>query len=446
MTDGRDDTMQVRLVGRAERWPVTGEGPVAVEFELVAEGDEAPHPAAAGRPLNVGIAIDRSGSMTGAKLAAAREATIGLCDGLADGERLAVAAFDNAVATVHPSVVLDDAERARLRAAVQRVRPGGSTALFDGFARAAELVARGAAPDAADGWTVILSDGMGNHGLTDPARMRTHAAALAERGIRTITVGIGADYQSAQLVALADGGNGEFHHASEPSEIVEIVLGELRAVRQRVASGLRLRLAVEGARRWTLLGGIDGRQDGPVGMTRFDRLYPRRGARVVALLWPDAPGAADVKVTCDASWTDAADARRSASATTALPDAPPVRDLALAARAARLWHAALVARAVERNEARDYEGAQRAVRDAVREFLRYAEELPDMGDLRDSLAVVARRAGRAWEGLSRKEAYVMARKGLKGMDDLRESAPGTFSSALRRDDPDAPDDVNRRRP
>jgi hypothetical protein len=96
------------------------------------------------------------------------------------------------------------------------------------------------------------------------------AATIAEDGIRTITVGIGADYEAAQLTALADGGGGEFHHATNPGEIVEIVLGELRAMRVIATRDLRLRLTVRGARRWPLLGG-DARQQGDRGRARFDR-------------------------------------------------------------------------------------------------------------------------------------------------------------------------------
>jgi Ca-activated chloride channel family protein len=183
-------------------------------------------------PLNVGLSIDRSGSMAGEKLAAARRAAIGLVDGMEDGERLAAAAFDNTVIDITPSVRLSDNIRPRIRSRIHDISAGGSTALFDGFARAAELTAEGGRPGEADSWVIVLSDGMGNHGLTDPASMRVHAASLADRGIRTITVGIGEDYEAAQLTALSDGGAGEFHHASNPGEIVEIVLGEPRTPRE----------------------------------------------------------------------------------------------------------------------------------------------------------------------------------------------------------------------
>lgn len=400
--------------------------PVAVEITFT------PAPAAPNDdrrlPLSVGLAIDRSGSMSGEKLRAARRAAIGVVEGLADGERFAAAAFDTDVTDVSPSVRLDDAARARLAPRLADLDAGASTALFDGFARAAELVAAGGPPGELDSWVLVLSDGMGNHGLTEPDQMRTHAAALAERGIRTITVGIGDDYEARQLTALADGGGGEFHHASNPSEIVEIVLGELRALRTVVARDLRLDVTARGAQRWLLLGG-DATCDGESGRTRFDRVNSGRVMRAVALLWP-APGVQQ-QVSVDAAWRDASQNLVAAHLHTSGDDAPAVRDTAVAARAARLWHASILARALEINEAGDFEKAVEWLRRARTAFEAYAEGLPGMSELVEALEESERRIGRAWRTLARREVYAMARKEMMGKDELRDHAPVSYSSALR---------------
>jgi Ca-activated chloride channel family protein len=260
--------------------------PIAVEVSFTAPAmldDRAER-----LPLNVGLAIHRSGSMAGEKLAAARRAAIGLVDGMEDGERLAASAFDGSVIDVTPSVRLSDDTRPRIRSRIHDIGAGGSTALFDGFARAAELAAEGGRPGETDSWVIVLSDGMGNQGLTDPASMRVHAASLADRGVRTITVGIGEDYEAAQLTALSDGGSGEFHHATNPSEIVEIVLGELRSLRVTTVRDLRLNLTAH-ASHWRLLGG-EQIQEGDRREVRFDRVSGGRTIRAVALFWPTRDG------------------------------------------------------------------------------------------------------------------------------------------------------------
>src|SRR5687767_11187100 len=83
--------------------------PIALEITFAAP-DEMPDESSS-LPLNVGLAIDRSGSMAGAKLDAARRAAVGVLEALRDGERFAAASFDGDVTDVTPSLRLDDATR-----------------------------------------------------------------------------------------------------------------------------------------------------------------------------------------------------------------------------------------------------------------------------------------------------------------------------------------------
>ncbi|MGQ0647679.1 MAG: hypothetical protein ACT4P7_08900 [Gemmatimonadaceae bacterium] len=51
-----------------------------------------------------------------------------------------------------------------------------------------------------------------------------------------------------------------------------------------------------------------------------------------------------------------------------------------------------------------------------------------------ALRRVGMRVVREWASLGHKEAYVMARKEMSGMSDLRPAAPASFSDALAMDD------------
>lgn len=419
-----------RLTVACEGQGASGGNPVAIEFTFSPPEAPAAEPRAPRRLLNLALAIDRSGSMDGDKLRAARQAAIGLVDGLADGERLAAVAFDNEVTTIAESTPLTGALRDALRSRFLAIESGGTTALFDGFLRAAALAGNAGNAAECDSWTIVLSDGMGNQGVTEPKPMRMQASAIAELGVRTIAIGIGSDYRAEQLTALADGGGGEFHHASAPGEIVEIVLGELRALRHVAARDLRMQLTVQGAGRWLLLGGT-AQQEGESGETRFDRASSGRPVRVSALVWPERGGAS---VTCNARWVDAAQHAAFEGAGTALAQGPVQRDVPLAMRAARLWHAHIMAEALERNERHDYEAAVAWVRAAADGFHRYVAGLPEMHDLLESLHELERRVGHRWESRSHREAFVMARKGLKGVFDLRNEAPLSFGQALSSDD------------
>ena len=385
------------------------------------EPDESPR-----LPLSVGLSIDRSGSMGGPKLAAARSAAAGLLDGLRDGERFAAAAFDQAVNDIAPSRVLSDDVRASIRPAIDALTSGGTTALFDGFARAAELVAKGGTPDEADSWVIVLSDGMGNQGLTDPSAMRRHAGGLADRGIRTIAVGIGDEYQADQLTALAEGGGGEFHHASQPGEIVEIVLGELRALRSIGARDLRIHVEPREGTRYLLIGGDARRQRSGRVEARFDRVSTGREIHAAVLLWPGA----DRRLSVDASWLDRERTKRSVQVSVASDGAPAQRDVELATRAARLWHAYIIAKALELNERGRYDEAESWLHNARQEFKAYVEGLPGASELIHTLTRVEGRVGDVWQTVARRETYVMAKKAMLSKVDLREHAPQSYRSAL----------------
>jgi Ca-activated chloride channel homolog len=400
--------------------------PVAVEVSFTAPTIDVN--AAPRLPLNVALSIDRSGSMAGDKLAAARQAAIGVAQSLKDRERLAAVAFDDTVIDVAPSLELDDAVRARIASRIRGLESGGSTALFDGFARAAELTSRDLRPGETDSWVIVLSDGMGNHGLTDPAAMRVHAASLADRGIRTITVGIGDDYEAAQLTALADGGAGEFHHATNPNEIVEIVLAELKALRVTTARDLRITVSAH-AGRWRLLGG-EQHQHGDHREVRFDRVSSGRTTRAVALFWLTGNGPLP-GVSVDAAWCDRDNIAHTSQLTLDASAAPATRDIELAARAARLWHAAIVARALELNERGEHRRAESFVNRARRDFTVYVAGLPGVSDLIESLQQLAHRVGSEWRTTSHRETYVMARKSLMLRDDLRSAKPSSYMDALK---------------
>jgi len=400
--------------------------PIAIELVVKAPPQKG---VVARRPHNIGLVIDRSGSMQGGKLAAAIEAALLLLDGLRDGDRLAIVAFDDEVLDITRSVVLDDTVRAGIRDRLRGIVAGGYTALFDGFLRGAELVAQSGSASATESWVIVLSDGMGNQGLTDPAQMQMHAAELAARGIRTIAIGVGADYRAEQLTALSKGGDGEFHHASVPSEISEIVLGELRALRTATVQSLELALTVHGMQDWLVLGG-HVQQRGSQGTVRFDRIDAERTVRVVIL---GRPTGAEPRIDVTATWLDEQKHLGRATFSSLPAQAPEMRDIQLACRAARLWHAHIVARALELNERHDYEAAAEFVRAEERKFQAYTAELPGLGHLHRELDQVRQRVGRRWESLSHKEVYVMAEKQLRGKHDYRREAPLSVSEAMDRD-------------
>jgi Ca-activated chloride channel family protein len=91
-------------------------------------------------PINLALVLDRSGSMDGPPLAAAKEAATRFARHLGAGDRLAVIAFDDTVETIYGPAQGGDPQ---VEDAISRIRSGGSTNLSGGWLLARKLVQHG---------------------------------------------------------------------------------------------------------------------------------------------------------------------------------------------------------------------------------------------------------------------------------------------------------------
>ena len=105
---------------------------------LMLELDTPDAPVAARAPIDTVVVIDRSGSMSGAPLAAVTRATADLLKLAGADDRIGVVAFDSEVNLVLP-LARHDADRAA--ATVRAIRPGGNTNLSGGWLKAMEPMA-----------------------------------------------------------------------------------------------------------------------------------------------------------------------------------------------------------------------------------------------------------------------------------------------------------------
>ena len=142
-----------------------------------------PEPADAAErpPLKLGLVLDRSGSMEGEKLDVAKEAAAWLVERLQPTDEVALVAYDSHVHLLAP---LAPVEPAQLTHAIGSLRAGSMTNLSGGWLRGLDELER------ADGngtrKILLLTDGLANEGITDPAsssrsRPAPAGAALARR-------------------------------------------------------------------------------------------------------------------------------------------------------------------------------------------------------------------------------------------------------------------------
>src|SRR3954447_3836597 len=136
-------------------------------------------------PINLGLVLDRSGSMAGAKkMAYAQEAACFAVEQLLPTDRIIFTIFDNVVETIAPNRPVTD--KPALVRQIKGISPRNATALHAGWKEGGVQVDKNQI-DHGLNRVILLSDGQANEGVTDPNVLASEAKALAARGVSTTT-------------------------------------------------------------------------------------------------------------------------------------------------------------------------------------------------------------------------------------------------------------------
>ncbi|MCU0483065.1 MAG: VWA domain-containing protein [Chloroflexi bacterium] len=177
-------------------------------------------------PLTVALVLDRSGSMSGPKIALAKQAVDRALSALDDSDRVAIVVYDDQVDVVAPLAPARREAKSLARERLAAIDARGTTNLAGGWLAGCEQVALGQAGERV-ARTLLLTDGLANVGITDPAELERHAGELRRRGVATSTFGVGADFDEALLQAMAGAGGGHFYYIERPAQIPDLIASEL---------------------------------------------------------------------------------------------------------------------------------------------------------------------------------------------------------------------------
>jgi Ca-activated chloride channel family protein len=217
-------------------------GRISVELTLSA-GRPKEETAVGRRGVDLVVVLDRSGSMQGAKLDYARRALQQLLSGLAEEDRFALFSYSDGVQKHCDLLPATDLNRSLMHSAVNGIFASGATNLGEGLRAGIELISA-AGNSGRPGRVILISDGLANRGVTDPAALGHMAATAAGREFAVSTVGVGADFNEFLMTQIADRGAGSYYYLENPDAFAEVFQKEFLATQSVSASGVAVRMVL----------------------------------------------------------------------------------------------------------------------------------------------------------------------------------------------------------
>jgi Ca-activated chloride channel family protein len=203
-------------------------------------------------PLNLAVVLDRSGSMSGAKIERARQAAMGIVDQLGAGDFFSFVTYSDRANVLVPAQQIEDKEMVKRK--IAGVQPGGSTALYDGVDTGAAQVQRNLSSKCINR-IILLSDGLANVGPSSTHDLQQLGRKLSERGIAVTTIGVGDDYNEDLMAGLAEASDANYYYVKDTEKLPEIFARELGELRTVAARGVRIEIICpEGIKPMGLIG------------------------------------------------------------------------------------------------------------------------------------------------------------------------------------------------
>ncbi|HSV92395.1 MAG TPA: VWA domain-containing protein, partial [Desulfobacterales bacterium] len=197
------------------------------------------------RALNVAVVIDRSGSMSGGKLEDVKEAARTLFQALGPADVFSLAAFDSSVYPVLPPGKVAKIGAAA-KHAIDGLHTGSSTNLCGGYEQGGLFAVQASSPEITSR-VLLLTDGLANQGITEPAGIAAVVDRYRSLGIGTSTVGVGSGYNEELLGLMAERGGGATYFLRSASEAPAVFSEELGDLFSIDAGDIRVQFVPEAA-------------------------------------------------------------------------------------------------------------------------------------------------------------------------------------------------------
>lgn len=187
-------------------------------------------------PVNLGLVLDRSGSMAGDKIRNLREAVKLVISQLSQQDQISIVLFDDNVDLIVPCQPVSNLPQ--LYAQVERITDRGGTTISKGMRKGIDELRKGAAGPRVSRM-LLLTDGE-TYGDEDVCQQL--AAESGQYGIAISALGLGDDWNMPLLEAIAQRSGGAVEHLATPDAIVREFQRTVKSMQGSVVRNAQLTL------------------------------------------------------------------------------------------------------------------------------------------------------------------------------------------------------------
>ncbi|MBW2699953.1 MAG: von Willebrand factor type A domain-containing protein [Deltaproteobacteria bacterium] len=193
------------------------------------------------KPVHLTFLVDISGSMTSRdKMGLVKQSLRFLLDQLQDGDTVALCTYAGAVREVLPPTPME--QRAKIHAALENLKTGGSTAMGSGLQLAYKLAYTNFKGNSVNR-VIVCSDGDANVGRTEHGSILDSIKHYAEEGVTLSTIGFGmGNYKDHRMEQLANKGNGNYFYIDTIDQAKRIFGEKMMGTLQVIAKDVKIQV------------------------------------------------------------------------------------------------------------------------------------------------------------------------------------------------------------
>lgn len=188
-------------------------------------------------PINIAIVIDKSGSMSGNKIAQAKEAAIMAVERLGRDDYVSIVTYSDKVDVLMPATRVTNHTEFRHR--INSIRSNGRTALYAGTKRGIHELEEFIDENRVNR-VILLSDGLANIGPSKPSDLEALGRKAAAKGISITTIGLGLGFNEDLMTKLAYASDGNHAFVKNEKDLVSIFNKEFGDVLSVVAQDIEI--------------------------------------------------------------------------------------------------------------------------------------------------------------------------------------------------------------